>query len=404
MRGTKLFLVILFAVAIICPANSIGQIKFNGGKGLTYVHSAWTLDQGFLTLSGHSRSFGKVANFPNRSSFTVWDVTGRININYGIGKHFELSAAPVVYQDTNTGGNSVNSPDDLFVSLKIGSFSSPGSSLAYGFLLGTRFPTGDIHNIPFEPYAADNVGFGFMGLVTYSRDPLYPEEGTSVHFNLGYWNHNDVGAELIKGGAPRTEPTSMSQELLYGIGINVPRENFDFSAELYGNVFLQSPPPSAYSRENYLYITPTVTYKPYRWLGFSFGVDVRITNSTDKTLYQGGVGRTLPGSQPNYPAWRVNLGTKFALLPTTVYRRNERDILMQKAQTRRELFEQIIKEQRETEAAESELERIKSERIRAEKELERLRRILEGQAKSETEGKSGNEANGTKPKSDDDNN
>ena len=58
---------------------------------------------------------------------------------------------------------------------------------------------------------------------------------------------------------------------------------------------------------------------------------------------------------------------------------SERDLLMQKAQSRRELFEQIIREQDETESAEAELERIRAERIRAEKELERLRRVLEGE-------------------------
>ena len=46
-----------------------------------------------------------------------------------------------------------------------------------------------------------------------------------------------------------------------------------------------------------------------------------------------------------------------------------------------------IKEQKDTEAAQVELERIKEERIRAEKELERLRRILEGETKEGSEKK-----------------
>ena len=83
---------------------------------------------------------------------------------------------------------------------------------------------------------------------------------------------------------------------------------------------------------------------------------------------------------PNYPTWRINMGLRVTLLPTTAYKVSEKDILMRKAQNRRELFEQIIKEQRETESAEEELERIKNERRKAERELERLRRILEGEA------------------------
>ena len=97
----------------------------------------------------------------------------------------------------------------------------------------------------------------------------------------------------------------------------------------------------------------------------------------------GGVDPTLANGQPNYPGWRVNFGTHFSLTPAKIYRPNHRDILLQKAENRRELFEKIIKEQRATESAEAELERIKSERVRAEKELERLRRILEGDLKKD---------------------
>ena len=49
-------------------------------------------------------------------------------------------------------------------------------------------------------------------------------------------------------------------------------------------------------------------------------------------------------------------------------------------------YTKVIKEQRETESAEEELDRIKTERRKAERELERLRRILEGdQKKKKTE-------------------
>lgn len=386
MKKSFALLLLLLGGTALLPNALHAQINFSGGRGLTYVQSAWTLEQGFLTVSALTRSYGKVGNFPRLSGrtepLTIWDVTGRFSVNYGLGKHFELAISPTVYGDTNRGGDGVNVPDDLYLSLKIGSFTSPGSSVAYGFLLNTRFPTGGTHNIPFEPYSTDHVGWGFSSLLTYSRDPLYPEDATNIHFNLGYWNHNDVGAELSKSDAPGSEPTSMTQELIYGTGVKIPTDKFDFSFELFGNIFLQKPPAAAYSRENYAYLTPTVFYKPYRWFTLHFGADFRLTSPKDQTDYTL-VGATLPDSQPNYPGWRVNLGTEFTLLPTTVYRVNERDVLMQKAETRRELFEQIIREQRQTESAEAELERIKEERRRAEKELERLRKILEGEKTSE---------------------
>lgn len=377
MNRTQKLLILLCGIFLV-PTLLDAQINFNGSRGLTYVHSAWTVDPGFLTVTSHSRVFGKTANFPD-SSISVRNVSGRLNVNYGLNEHFEISVTPLLYQDTNFEGNEVNAPDDLFLSVKAGSFTAHGSKWAYGGLLSLRFPTGYIHNLPLEPYSTNHVSFGLMGLITHATNPVYPEEGTNIHLNLGYWFHNDVGAELIKGNSDVT-PESMSQELLYGFGVRVPGEKVDFSAELFGNIFTSKPPRAAYSRENYVYLAPTFFYKASKWVTLNFGVDVRVTNSDDETLYapaENGVPRIFPDPQPNYAAWRLNLGAKFTLLSSTIYRTHQRDLLMQKAESREELFQQILKEQREAESAEAELERIRTERIRAEQELERLRRILE---------------------------
>ena len=82
----------------------------------------------------------------------------------------------------------------------------------------------------------------------------------------------------------------------------------------------------------------------------SCATDIRISSDKDETQYD--YIRELPSEMPNYPTWRINLGAKITILPTKVYKINDRDILIKKAESRRELFEQIIKEQRETESAE----------------------------------------------------
>ncbi|MFQ5651734.1 MAG: hypothetical protein ACE5IY_17490 [bacterium] len=376
-------LVLALVGLVAVPGFLHAQTNFNGGLGLVYVQSAWNLERGVFTLSNNTRIFGKSANFPGESPLMIWNISGRISLNYGLGKHFEVSATPIIYQDTNQSGEKVNSPDDIFLTLKMGSFTSPTSSFTYGFSVSTRIPTGDKRNVPFEPYSSNRIGWGMTGLLSYSMDPLYPEHAPNFHINLGYWNHNDVGTEVVEGGDISTRPQSMTQELLYGVGVKVPKDVFDFSLGLYGNAFLQSPPRAAYSRENYLYVSPAVHYKPLKWMTFNVGVDVRVSKATDKTFYATdgtGAKRTLPGGQPNYPAWRINFGTSFSLQPSSSYRARERELLMQKAESRRDLFEQIIAEQRETESAEAELERIRAERVRAERELERLRAILEGEA------------------------
>ncbi len=372
--------VFLLTALLLLPAAGSAQL-LNGGHGLNYVHSARTLEPGWLTLSGHTRFWGKVGEFNTAQGLeaaTYWVVQGSLVLNYGLSKHIEFAINPVVYQDTHQGSNGYNVPDDIFVSLKFGSYGATGSSLTFGGLLAGRFPTGKYHNAPFEPYSTDRVSFGFLGLVTYSQDPLYPQDATQVFVNLGYWNYNDVGQMLGRGSRRVQRVNNLSQEIRYGVGVRIPADKFDFFTEFWGSAFLQRPPKAAYSREDLLFLAPGVVYKPYRWLSLRFSSDFRLagtSNSTDYSL----VGRI--ANLPNYPGWRVNLSTKIVLLPSSIYHTSERDVLMQKAESRRELFEQIIREQRQTESAEKELERIKEERRKAERELERLRRILEGEAK-----------------------
>lgn len=379
---------LIFCILILTslPANAVGV---NGGRGLMHVKSAWSLKPGYLTMYNHTRFFGKVGVNEGemaQSAVTYWDVQGSINFNYGINEHIEATIAPVMYQDNHKGDSGFNLPDDLYLGLKFGSYGAKGSALSYGGMLHLRFPTAQKHNVLFEPYSAGTVEWGFIGLLTYSRDPLYPEDALNVHFNLGYLNHNDIGQKFTDNENDTNEVLSMSQEMLYGLGVKIPSTQFDFSVELYGNAYIQKPPKTAYSIENYLFLTPGISYKAYRWLAIDVAADLLLTSSdTDETEY---LFVSKPNGLPNYPSWRVNLGFRITLLPTTAYKVSEKDILMRKAENRRELFEQIIKEQRETESAEEELERIKVERRKAERELERLRRILEGEAKKSKKKKS----------------
>ncbi len=376
IRGGTVFL-ILFVLFSGVYANGL-----TGGRGLTYVKSAWNLKPGYLTLFARSQVWGKVVtrNLQNAtSSIGVWDIQGALSLSYGFSDHVEFSIAPVVYQDTQRGEKKYMAPGDLFLGLKFGSYNIKGSSLTWGVSLNSRFPTGKEANIQFEPYSAGTVEWGFMGMLSYSRDPLYPDESVNVDFNLGYVNHNDVGEKLSgRDNDPYGVP-SMTQEFLYGVGVKIPSNGFSFSVELFGNTFIQKPPKqTAYSVEDYLFLTPTISYQAYRWLNLRVGADFRLTSDKDETTYEY-ISQTK--DVPNYPGWRLNFGVNILLLPTSVYKTSEKDVLIKKAESRRELFEQIIREQRETESAEEELQRIKAERRKAERELERLRKILEGEKK-----------------------
>ena len=370
----------LLAVVLLF-VNASQSMVINGGRGLPHTKAAWVQERGHLSMLAHTRFWGKVSQYTNtevglQDARTVWDVQGLVSLNYGLGKHFGISLTPIAYQDVHQ-GETEEYPWDTFLGLKIGSFGPKASSLTYGVELGTRFPTGERHNVIYEDYAAGTVEMGFTGLLSYAIDPLYPEDALNVHANLGYWHHNDVGEDLIPNLIhPENNVISPSQHVHYGLGFNIPTEGFTYGLEIYGLWWIQKPPRAAASRENYAYINTSVVYKPFRWFNFIVSGDYRLTaDNNETTLSQ----RAPEHGLPNYNTWRVNIGAKFVLLPTSIYRTSERDILMQKAESRRELFAQIIRERRETESAEEELERIREERRKAERELERLRKVLEGQ-------------------------
>ncbi len=362
-----------------------------GGIGLVYVQSAQTLDKGYFEFFAGIRYFGKVASFgEGKKGYTLWNVQEYAALNYGVNEHIELSVAPIIYQDTNRGGkggkyskDAINIPDDLFLAFKFGSYGTLGSPFKYGLQVNFRFPTADQHNIIYEPYSAGRVELGLNALVSYYSNTSFPDESWSVHGNLGYLNHNDVGAELTDNPDDVT-PNAMSSEILFAGGVLFPAESFEFSVELTANTFLSRPPVTAYSMEYVSYLTPAVYYKPYRWLTLQSGLDIRLVSGEDLSLYSTSGKTSLPAPPtkdfPNYPSWRGILGIKINILPKSLYSSDAEDI-KKKAAERRQSLERMMDENQETQGAEEELNRIQSERRKVEDELERLRKLLEAEKK-----------------------
>lgn len=373
--------------------------QINAGRGPLAVGSAWNLQPGYLTASLHNRFYGKVVRFASTPSganaVAYWDVQGGLSLNYGLGAHFDLALLAIGYQDHNQGGKGYNFLDDLFLTLKIGSMGRKGRAWRYGVNLGMRFPTAGLHNVIFEPYSAGKVSFGATGLCSYAHNPLYPEDGFSLHFNLGYWYHNDAGEKLtpLDATIDKIRVLSTTQEFTYGVGLIRPTEKFDFRWEVYGRGFIQAPPVTAYSRESVFYVCPGVSYRPNRWIRLDFSLDLRASRNVDATQYANNLrpgAIQIPGT-PNYPTWRATLGMKMALLPASLRTFTERDIFVKNAESRREIYERILKEQRETEDAERELQNIREQRQKTENEIERLRRILNGEEEPGQEGKKEND-------------
>jgi len=368
---------VLYSLLIL--TIQVFAVPFQGGKGLIYVHSANILKKGYLDASAGTRYFGKIASFgESKKAYTLWVVKCCLGFNYGLSEHVELTFAPVLYQDTNKGGEgfskeSVNFPDDLFLGVKFGSFQNLESPYVYGGRVMLRIPTARTHNIIYEEYTAGALEVQISGLLSYFSNVRFPNAGWSLHVNLGYLNHNDVGQQLTET-PDDPSPQTMSSELLFGIGALFPAGQFDFSAEMNANTFLSRPPVTAYSREYASYLTGGVYYKPYPWLVLQLGIDVRLLSDKEITNT---ILSPLPQIDfPNYPSWRGILGAKWSILPKAL-RVTDEEELRRKTRDRRSILERIIEDQKDTEDAEEELSRIKNERQRVEQELERLRKMLE---------------------------
>jgi hypothetical protein len=369
----------LLVLALSLPAVSHAQaFRLIGGRGLPHLNSAFTLPRGQFTLQTFgSSSYQTVVVNKNGtpSASTFWNVQGAVGLSFASGKHLEWALTQVIYQDTHR-GDGYNLPDDLYLNVKFGSFGSKVSPLKAGLALSGRIPFGENHNVLFEPYSGGGFEFGVLGMVSFSPDLLLPENAFNLHVNLGYLHHNDLGKRLTGSATDNVVALQASEEFLWGAGFAVPTTQFDFSFEFYGRMFTAKPPVTAYAREDFIYFSPGVNYRPRHWLALNAGFDFRLTSDKDQTEY---VDLPLINKDlANYPSWRVNFGAKFHLNQTPppdnrplFMTSNGRLVPRQKS-----LENQLNIEQKKTETAEEELEKIRDERKRMEAMLARLRNLL----------------------------
>lgn len=386
----------LFAFAAFILSGYVSAaaqgLGFPGGRGLTHLHTAWTLEKGSITLNTFTTSYYKpvLFNTPSQgmTSTTYWDVQGVLGFSYASGSHLEWNLTNILYQDTHRDAKGYNLPSDLNFSVKLASYGSPQSHFRFGVLVAGKIPIAAHHNIFLEPYSSGKFEAGFTGLVSYSSDLLIPEAGLNAHLNLGFWHHNDTGAFLTGNPNDNISVLRPTRQFLWGLGIVVPKQQVDFGLELFGNLFIVRPPATAYSREDYIYLTPSVTYRPSGRLSFQTGVDIRVSQDYDHTRYRAD-GTTLnqvSADLPSYPGWRLRLGLKVHLnksLPREIEKPLFTEDDFEEQPEKREVLatqiplqEQLVRERRETEMAEEELERIRSDRRKMEEMLSRLRQIL----------------------------
>lgn len=384
----------LLALAVMLaqvPANAATQ--FLGGQSLLHTSPASILAPGQMGIQWHSRVWAKTVDGGN-----VSNVSQALALNFGFSRHLELEVVPMLYQDLNfssQGAVTYNAPDDVYFRFKLGGYqlSLFDKPLAWGALVAFRANSSKYSNVYLEPYngGANEIALGWN--LSWFANQLYPMEGASGHFNLTYLNHNDGGGEDALDMF-----TNVSHDLEWSFAYRKPARHWEFFAELYGNVFLADPPDYMFTRADVIWLQPGLTYRIFQGMSLTLGLDLRVMESGPEIYYQDSTPQAtrdtvhrnqirINDSYPDYyPAWR--LATRLSFQPSTTFRRmdtfadvkpeSERDWEMREkiGVSEREIIDWLGAEDEGAEFLDLELEKIRAERRKAEKELERLKEKL----------------------------
>ena len=222
-------------------------------------------------------------------------------------------------------------------------------------------------------------------VIIFYLDPYLPERSFNLHFNMGYWNHNESGSEIYKYHGnfaghlkgEKLKATRSSQDFRMALAAVFPSELFDFRMELSGILYLTKPNTFVYSAEEWVFFSPSIRYKPLDWISMDLGADFRISPkdrqvTTDEIPnIASSVG--MPG---NYPSWKIHLGLNLGFNLSGKSTFQAEDYARKKAKQRVELFETVVKEEEKAQKVQEEIESLRRVRKEAEEEIEKIKEQL----------------------------
>ena len=355
----------------------------NGEKSLIHTQTGKVYSKGQFGLYSNMNFYSKIGDFlgdvrpESFESVNYWLVASNFVMTYGIMEHFDASLGVRLYQDTHL-DNEFNLPDDIFLTLKAGSFTFGRNRFSQAVMTSFRIPTGESHNYPFTEFAPESFQYAIMYALSYYSDPYLPDRGFNAHFNMGWWNYNELGSVLYtRANGDELKGTVNSSDFRMALGFVFPTGVFDFRLELSGMLFLRKPNSFVYSAEEWAFLSPSVRYKPIEWISLDLGLDFRIS-SGDRNNTSGipeiSSSVDLP---PNFPDWKVQLGLNLNLNLLSDNATSDLSYEQQEARKKIEMFEAIVEEREKSASVQGEIDNLKKIREEAEKEIEELKKILD---------------------------
>ncbi|MCR4440212.1 MAG: hypothetical protein QHJ34_13090 [bacterium] len=353
--------------------------------GLSLNTTARSLPRGELVAIAYSEAYFKQAEYtqPNGRLFhvTYWDIQGTVGLRYALTDRLELGFRQILYQDNHKVSPGFNLPDDLFLSAAVAGFGPAGGHFSFGLQLMARVPLAKYHNVVLEPYSAGRIELCTRALFSLTTEPGSPGRGLEMDGSIGLLNHNDVGKRLTAVRTDSTVARASSRQWVWALGLSVHRAPFTFGIAMSGNRFVQQPPVTAYSRESYFYLSPSVTYRLAWWLTMGSTLDIRLYEATDQTAYSSLLPR-VGHDFDNYPPWRLRVFAQMVLRskqPRALRQQEVPQLARQGSPEDDALVRQLARQKQTAEQAEQELERIRQERERVARILEKLREMVAAQ-------------------------
>jgi len=382
----QVFYIIVASLVIGLPIEQVAGITSYGGNGLVRVHSANNVYHGDLwgTINmGYAQSSG---------SFTFRDGTGAINVLYGVRNYFEIGLNQTIYQDRAFQGIGPGL-GPLRVSLKGAVPTSAPSTINLGAQILFSLPTGDASNVEWESYISPGTSIGGMIILSFDSNPIDLNRSKRLHINAGFIYHNDQNEYNTVQDPTNSLPDSLlnninTTQAIFGAALQVPlTEKLQFFSELTAEYFIAINPYTLIVTQGskvstYIRITPGLRYQFSRFHVMS-GIELSPLSSGNYPQFD---------NQLIYPRWRAIINLQYRIsegVPPT-YRRGRGmrisghsfyqygrggDVdplgigpgVIQNLEERQELLDRV----------EEELEDIRQQRIKAQRELEEMKKSME---------------------------
>jgi hypothetical protein len=385
-------LIRLIAISLFFSALVFAQLP-NGEKSLMHTQTAVNVPAGMLNIYNNMNFFTKAGDFIGSSkpvdfsATNYWLVAGNMIFTYGIIDHLDASLGLRLYQDTHY-QSEFNFPDDIFLTLRGGSFPFGNDHFQAALLSSFRIPAGEKHNYPFTEYTSGAFEFGFLSAFSFYTDRYFKNRDLSIHFNMGIWDYNEKGRVIYtyetdygahkKGD--KLKATVNTVDFRLALAAVYPTALVDYRAELSGILYLTRPDDFVYSAEEWAYFSPSLRFHTWDWLDIDLGADFRVSpqdrqHTNDDLIIDISENLKLP---KNYPSWKVQLGLNINLeILRGRDERSEKGYVKAKHAERLKIFETILDEKENAKTVQKEIESLREVRRKVEDEIEDIKQELE---------------------------